>query len=88
MSRTAFDDTVDPDQATFQRRQGPGVGVPRQSMDLTHVSSWVERAVRFREPLVREAQLAGEVRADLDPECTARWVGMAEHHEALDVDSS
>jgi AcrR family transcriptional regulator len=35
---------------------------------------WLERAERFWEPYVRDAQGAGEIRAELDPSATARWV--------------
>lgn len=35
---------------------------------------WVDRAARFWAPLIREAQAAGEVRPELDPATTARWV--------------
>lgn len=55
-------------------------------MLTTNSAPWVERATRFWEPLVREAQLSGEVRADLDPERTARWV--ARSLFAIDVMSS
>lgn len=43
-------------------------------MLTTTAGPWVERAAHFWEPLVREAQATGEVRPDLDPARTARWV--------------
>jgi len=43
-------------------------------MLTTTGAPWVQRAERFWEPLVLEAQAAGEVRADLDPTLTARWI--------------
>jgi AcrR family transcriptional regulator len=48
-----------------------------ESLVITLTTSgapWLERAARFWEPYVREAQEAGEVRPDLDPESTARWI--------------
>lgn len=43
-------------------------------MLTTTAGPWVERSGHFWEPLVREAQSVGEVRPELDPSRTARWL--------------
>lgn len=43
-------------------------------MLTTAGSPWVERAASFWAPLVREAQAAGEVRPELDPDRAAHWI--------------
>lgn len=43
-------------------------------MLTTSAGPWVERAERFWEPLVREAQSGAEIRPELDPGRTARWI--------------
>jgi AcrR family transcriptional regulator len=40
----------------------------------TQGEPWIRRATSFWEPIVREAQAAGEIRPDLPPRATANWV--------------